>query len=157
MHRRNELTSAILAALQTPNRPVQGVPPTLSDTKIVRNAVFKSVAHVLTVSEHLVGEYDRLEKVIAGMRDAEPEGIAEAWTEDVEKTARLLRVGAETAVKNVKKVLGADVEADDAKDNRGENEETSTVQEMELNYELKKSLYSADRGVRKMVQSLPQD
>ncbi|KAF2628684.1 hypothetical protein BU25DRAFT_390469 [Macroventuria anomochaeta] len=157
VRRRNELTKAILDALQTPNRPVQGAPPTLGDTKIARNAVFKSVAHVLTASEHLVGGYDRLDKMIVSMRDAEPEGVAEAWTEDIEKTARLLKIGAETAITNVKKVLGADVEIDGMGETREEGERMDAVEKMELNYELQKSLQYAERGVRKMVKSLPQD
>lgn len=156
MRRQNELTKLILDALQTPNRPVQGIVPTLGDTKIARNAVFKSVANVLMASEHLVGEYDRLDKMIMGMRDAEPEGIAEAWTEDIEKTARLLRVGAETAIRNVKKVLGADV-GDEETEAEDESARLQGLEKMVLNYELQKSLQYAERGVKKMVKCLPQD
>mgnify|MGYP004499524975 CR=1 FL=1 len=157
MRRRNEFTKAILDALQTPNRPVHGTPPTLGDTKIVRNAVFRSVAHILTASENLVSEYNRLDKTIVGMRDTEPEGIAEAWAGDVETTARLLKTGAETAIRNVKKVLGADVEVGDMEQTRKESERMHAVEKMELNYELQKSLQYAERGVKKMVKSLPQD
>lgn len=156
MRRRNEFTKAVLAGLQTPNRPTQGAPSTLDDTNIARNAIFRSATHVLTASEHLVGEYNRLDTVIANLRDEEPEGTAEAWAKDVEKTARLLRIGAETAVKHVKKVLGGDVEVSDVKNDSEEIEEMNAVETMELNYELKKSLCYAERGVKKMVKSLPQ-
>ncbi|KAF1930114.1 uncharacterized protein M421DRAFT_419156 [Didymella exigua CBS 183.55] len=160
MRRRNELTEAILKALQTPNRPVQGTPSTFGKTKIARNVVFKSAASVLTASELLIGEYDRLDKIIVGMRDTEPEGVAEAWTEEVDKTARLLKIGAETAIKNVKRVLGADVEVHDTENIDGEtlvNGETmEALGKMELNYELHKTLLFAERGVKKMVKSLPE-
>ncbi|KAF1363203.1 hypothetical protein EJ07DRAFT_173911 [Lizonia empirigonia] len=154
LRRRNELSKSILDALQTPNRPVQGSSPTLGDTKIARNAIFKSFANILTASQHLIGEYDGLDKKITGMRDAEPEGRVEAWAEDVDKTARLLKIGAETAIRNVKKVLGAEVEAEEAVES---NEGLAAVGNMELNYELQKSLQYAERGVKKMVKGLPQD
>lgn len=103
----------------------------------------------------MVGEYNRLDRKIVGMRDAEPEGIAEAWTEDVEKTARLLKIGAKSAIRNVKKVLGADVEVDNMEDLREEDQGMKTVEEMELNYELHTSLQYAERGVKRMVKCLP--
>jgi hypothetical protein len=157
MRRRNEITEAILKALQTPNRPVQGTPPTLGETKIARNAVFKSVASILTASEQLVGEYDRLDKMIVGIRDAELEGIAESWAWEVDDTARLLKIGAESAIKSVKKVLGADVEVDDLEGSiliEEHGRKLDALEKMELNYELHKSLYFAERGVKKMVKSL---
>lgn len=147
----------MLDALQTPNRPVQGSVPTLGETEIARNAVFRSVANVLTASEHLVGEYDRLDRMIMGIRDAEPEGVAEAWTEEVESTAKLLKIGAEAAIRNVKKVLGADVEDDGTEETGEKRERMEGVDKMELNYELQKSLQYTERGVRKMVKSLLQD
>lgn len=126
----------------------------LGETKIARNTAFKSIASILTVSEHLVSEYDRLDKTIVGLRDAEPEGIAEAWTEEIDKTARLLRIGAETAIKNVRKVLGA-AEVNDTEEVDGETMEP--LEKMELNYELYESLHCVERGVKKMVKSLPKD
>lgn len=157
MRRRNELTKSILEALQTPNRPISGTTPTIGNTKIARNAVFKSAANVLTVSGHLIDEYDRLENLIAGMRDAEPEGIAEAWAEDVEGTARLLRIGAESGIRNVKKVLGADVEDADTGGTKEEGKRMDGVDNMELNFELRKNLQYAEKGVKKMVRGLPSD
>ncbi|KAJ4381750.1 hypothetical protein N0V86_003115 [Didymella sp. IMI 355093] len=157
MRRRNEITEAILEALQTPNRPVQGTPPTFGETKIARNAVFKTVASVLMASEQLVGEYDRLDKMIVGTRDAELEGVAESWAEEVDNTAKLLKIGAESAIKNVKKVLGADAKVDDLEGSVPIEEhggKLDALEKMELNYELHKGLYFAERGVKKMVKSL---
>ena len=108
-------------------------------------------------SEHLVGEYDRLDKMVVSMRDAEPEGITEAWTEDVERTARLLKIGAETAIRNVKKVLGADVGSEEEGEAEDEGERLQGPEKMVLSYELQKSLQYAERGVKKMVKCLPQD
>ncbi|KAF9700338.1 hypothetical protein EKO04_001410 [Ascochyta lentis] len=155
--RRNELTKSILDALQTPNQTIQGVPPTLGNTKIARNAIFKSAANICAASEHLVDEYIRLDTAIAEIQAAEPEGVAEAWTADVEKTARLLKIGAETAIKNLKKVLGADVEANKKDEKIEAGEGMDKIEKMELNYELQKSLQYAERGVKKMVKNLPQD
>ncbi len=154
MHRRNELTRAISGALKTPNRPMSGTLPTLGNTKIARNAIFKSLAQTLTVSNHLISEYDRLDKVTVGVRNAEPEGVAEAWVEDVEKTADLLRSGAEIAKRKVKKVLGADVEADSMGNNRQPRERKDVVEDAALNYELLQSLWFAEAGVQKMVKGL---
>jgi hypothetical protein len=105
MRRRNELTEAILKALETPNHRVQGTPRTFGESKIARNTVFAFGATVLRASKALVEEYVRLDKIIVGMRDAESEGVAESWTEEVEKAGRRLRIGADTAIRNVKKVV----------------------------------------------------
>lgn len=157
MRRRNQLTRVILEALQTPNRAVQGAPSTFGESKIARNVVFKSGATVLKLSKELVDEYIRLDKTIVDMRDAEPEGVADSWAEEVNETARLLKIGAETAIRNIKKVLGAHVKEDDIEGSTlvEDGEATETLENMELNYELHKGLLFAERGVRKMVRSLP--
>ena len=72
------------------------------------------------------------------------------------QTARLLRVGAETAIRNVKKVLGADV-GDEETEAEDESARLQGLEKMVLNYELQKSLQYAERGVKKMVKCLPQD
>jgi hypothetical protein len=157
MRRRNELTRSILDALQTPNSSAQENLSTLGGTKIARNAIFKSVAYVITSSEDLVAEYERLDKLIEGLRDAEPEGVAEKWTENVDKTARLLRLGAGTAIRNVKKVLGADIANDEAEEADENTERMEGLENMELNYDFHKSLKYAEKGVKKMVKGLPQE
>lgn len=137
---------------------MQGPPPTFSDSNIARNAVFGSVATVLRASKELVDEYNRLNKKIIGIREAEPEGVAEAWTEEVHQAARLLKIGVETAIRNVQKVLGADVEESDMEGSTlvEDGEATKAFEQMELNYELHKGLLFAERGVKKMIKSLPE-
>jgi hypothetical protein len=101
-----------------------------------------------------------LNKLITDMQDAQPKGVAEGWADDVEKTARLLKIGAGTAIKNVKKVLGADVGDDGAEgagEEREEGEKLGAVDDMELNYGLRESLQFAERGVRNMVKNVPYD
>lgn len=137
---------------------MQGTPHTFGESKIARNAVFASGATVLRASKDLVDEYVRLDTIIVGMRDAKPEGVAESWTEEVDKTARLLKIGAETAIRNVKKVLGADVEEGDADGSTlvEDGETMEVLEQMELNYELRKGLLFAERGVKKMAKGLPE-
>lgn len=155
MRRRNELTNAFLDALQTPNLPMPSASPTFGNTKIARNATFKSIADILRESERLIDEYGRLERLIASVHNAEPKGVAEAWAKGVEKTSRLLIRGAAAATRNVKRVLGAEID-DDVMETTGEEaEEIAATENMELKYELRNSLQFAERGVRNMVKSLP--
>ncbi|KAF3008507.1 hypothetical protein E8E13_005590 [Curvularia kusanoi] len=157
MRRRNELAEAFVDALQTPNQAVPGTLPTFGGTRIARNAIFKSVANILTHSVSLINEYDRLDKVIADTLDTGPENVSEAWTKDIEKIARLLKIGAKTAIRNVRKVLGAEI-GDDGMESPGEDgEKMDTIDKMDLNYKLCEGLQYAERGVRKMVKSLPLD
>jgi hypothetical protein len=158
MRRRNELTEAILKALQTPNRPVQGPPHTFGESKIARNAVFASGFTVLRASKDLMNEYVRLDMIILGMRDAEPECVAEQWTEEVERSATLLKIGADAALRNVKKVLGAEFEEGDVYESTlvEDGETMEALEQMELNYELQKGLSFVERGVKEMVKGLPE-
>jgi hypothetical protein len=158
MRRRNELTEAILKALETPNHRVQGTPRTFGESKIARNTVFAFGATVLRASKALVEEYVRLDKIIVGMRDAESEGVAESWTEEVEKAGRRLRIGADTAIRNVKKVLGAGVEEGCMEGSTLVEDDATmeALEQMELNYELHKGLLFAERGVKKMAKGLPE-
>lgn len=157
MRRRNELAEAFIDALQTPNQTVPGAPPTFGDTCIARNAIFKSVAEILTHSVSLINEYDRLDKIIADTLDPEPKNVSEAWTDDKERMARLLRIGAKTAIRNVRKVLGAEIGDDDIEDIGEESEKMDMVEKMALNYKLREGLQYAEEGVKKMVKSLPFD
>ena len=101
-----------------------------------------------------------MNKLITDMQDAQPKGVAEGWADDVGKTARLLKMGAGTAIRNVKKVLEADV-GDDGVEGAGEQgeegEKMGTVEDMELNYGLRESLQFAESGVRNMVKNVPYD
>lgn len=135
---------------------MSSTPPTLGSTRLVRNAAFKSVAHILTASRSLVGEYDRLNTFIVSMQNTGSESAVETWAEGVEKTAVLLRSGAGIATRNVKKVLGADISEEDM-DTQEESGSMEAIEGMELNHELHRSLYLAETGVQKMVQGLPHD
>ncbi|KAL1801633.1 hypothetical protein ACET3X_001975 [Alternaria dauci] len=155
---RSELAATILEALRTPNQPVQSETATFKGTRIAKNAVYESVSTVLTASSGLVSEYQRLDGMIAKLRDEQPAAVADTWMQDVEDTDRQLRMGARVALRNVKKVLGADVEDVVL----GETDDDGDV-EMEggegvaLSYELRNSLRYAERGVKSMVKGLPVD
>lgn len=68
-------------------------------------------------------------------------------------------MGARVALRNVKKVLGADVQGDDLETAEQDSEVRVEVsvepEKMELNYDLLKSLRYAERGVKRMVKGLP--
>ncbi|KAH7068704.1 hypothetical protein FB567DRAFT_573905 [Paraphoma chrysanthemicola] len=156
--RRNEIASAIRNALQTPNRRVQGRVPTFPTTTIAENAVYIPIANVLATTDDLVTQYESLDKLITGMRDDQAGPLAETWHQELEETERQLRMGARVALRNVKKVLGADfdnenVAAKDDAEEMVENEED----EKELNYELQNGLRYAERGVKRMVKGLPME
>jgi hypothetical protein len=157
--RRDELASAILQVLQTPNRPVKGDTLTFTGTHIAGNAVYMSVISILSASEGLVKEYQRLDDMIANLRDEQPDSIADRWKQIIEDTDRQLKMGARVALRNVKKVLGADVEGDGlgGVDKDGDVDMEGEGKRAELNYELHKSLRYAERGVKRMVKGLPVD
>ncbi|KAI4698821.1 hypothetical protein J4E81_005432 [Alternaria sp. BMP 2799] len=152
--RREELTSTIFEALQTPNRPVKGKPETFAGTQIAGNAVYTLVTSVLRASEALVNEYQRLDGMIAQLREEQPDTIADTWKQDIEDTDKQLKKGARVALRNVKKVLGADVEDSVMTDEDGDVD-MEGGEKVELNYELQKSLRYAERGVKRMVKGLP--
>ncbi|KAI4677203.1 uncharacterized protein J4E88_007011 [Alternaria novae-zelandiae] len=152
--RREELTSTIFEALQTPNRPAKGEPETFAGTQIAGNAVYTSVTSVLRASEALVNEYQRLDGMIAKLREEQPDTIADTWKQDIEDTDKQLKKGARVALRNVKKVLGADVEDSVMTDEDGDVD-MQGGEKVELNYELQKSLRYAERGVKRMVKGLP--
>lgn len=154
--RRDEITSTILNALITPNRDLKGETPTFAGTKIAENAVYMPVIDVLSSSEALLEEYERLDKMIIEMRDEQEEPVPEAWHQDIQEAEKKLQMGARVALRNVKKVLGADAEDDEgvaAEDRYAAMQDSEG--EQELNYELEKSLRYAERGVRRMVKGLP--
>jgi uncharacterized protein YbcI len=148
--RRNEVAFAIFNALKTPNRPTQGDVPTFTGTKIADNAAYVPLANVLTASEALINEYERLDKMIADMRDEEAEPIAETWQQELQEAEQKLQLGARVALRNVKKVLGAEDAGHEEMHDEGEEKQ-------ELNYELQKSLRYAERGVKRMVKGLSKD
>jgi hypothetical protein len=151
--RRNEIASALFNALKTPNGTVQGDVHTFIGTNIAENAAYIPVANALAASEALLNEYERLDKIIVDMRDEQAEPVAETWQQELQEAEQLLQKGARVALRNVKKVLGAEeVGGEQGDEEMHEEEETQ-----ELNYELQKSLRYAERGVKRMVKGLPDD
>jgi hypothetical protein len=156
--RRNEIAATIRHALKTPNRPVQGDVPTFTGTKIADNAAYVPVANVLTASEALLDEYERLDKMIVDMRDEEEDPVAETWQQELREAEQKLQMGARVALGNVKKVLGADDASHEHSDEHSDEEIHDEGKEKQaLNYELQKSLRYAERGVKRMVKGLPED
>ncbi|KAI4949610.1 hypothetical protein J4E91_005350 [Alternaria rosae] len=152
--RHEELASTIFEALQTPNRPAKGAPDTFAGTQIAGNAVYTSVTSILSASEALVNAYQRLDGMIAKLREEQPDTIADTWKQDIEDTDKQLKKGARVALRNVKKVLGADVE-DSAMMDEDDDVDMEGGEKVQLNYELQKSLRYAERGVKRMVKGLP--
>jgi flagellar biosynthesis GTPase FlhF len=144
-----------MEALKTPNRRIQGDAPTFTGTRIADNAAYLPVADVLSSAEALLEEYERLDRMISNMRDEQTNPMAETWHQDLEDTKQKLEMGARVALRNVKKVLGAEVD-DDATDMDGDEDET-LVEDEGLNYELQKSLRYVERGVKRTVKGLPAD
>jgi hypothetical protein len=92
--------------------------------------------------------------MITSLRDEQTEPVGETWKQEIEETDRQLKMGARVALRNVKKVIGVEVEAGEDQDG-DVNMEGS--EKMELNYGLRESLRYAERGVKRMVKTLPMD
>jgi Skp family chaperone for outer membrane proteins len=160
MRRRNEITATILDALQTPNRPVQSetTRTTFVGTAIADNAAYISVANVLAASDGLSKEYERLNSTIKDIGEEYTEPVAEMWQQELRDTEQQLQMGARVALRNVRKVLGADVDMGKGADEDGEEQEQNDGDaEHELNYELQRSLRYVERGVKRMVKGLPNE
>lgn len=76
--------------------------------------------------------------------------MTEAWNQDIENIERKLKLGARVALRNAKKVLGAEIKDRDGEMATIEVEE----EEKELDDELHKRLNYAERGVKRMVKGL---
>jgi hypothetical protein len=160
VRRRNDITAAILDALQTPNRRVQSeaTRATFSGTAIAENTTYIPVAEVLRASDDLSKEYERLNGMITDIDAEHMEPIAETWQQELHDIERHLQMGARVALRNVKKVLGADMDNGKGADKEGlELDPTGGEAKYELNYELQKSLRYAERGVKRMVKGLPHE
>jgi hypothetical protein len=59
-----------------------------------------SVTGLLSASEGLVKEYQRLDGMIANLRDEQSDPIADTWKQDVEETDRQLKMGARVALRD---------------------------------------------------------
>ena len=92
--------------------------------------------------------------MIAQLREEQPDTIADTWKQDIEDTDKQLKKGARVALRNVKKVLGADVDDTRMTDEDGDVD-MEGAEKVELSYELHKSLRYTERGVKRMVKGLP--
>ncbi|KAI8935202.1 hypothetical protein NX059_007793 [Plenodomus lindquistii] len=156
--RRDEITASILGALNSPNQITDHKTTTIAGTKIADNTTYMRTSEVLAQSESLVGEYERLDGIIADLRGKQNKSVADIWKQDITETEEQLRKGARVAIRNVKKVLGADIGSDGAdKMEADEGIETQSGEGEELNYELRKSLRYAERGVKRMAKALPHE
>ncbi|KAF2036744.1 hypothetical protein EK21DRAFT_51354 [Setomelanomma holmii] len=154
--RRTEIASTIVNALQKPSRAVQGDAPTFAGTTIAENSAYTPVPGLLAASAGLIAEYERLDDMVTNMQDDQAGSLAETWTQDLQEAETQLKLGARVALRNVKKVLGADVE-DELKQEKDGDEDMANEGEHELNFELNDSLRYAERGVRRMVKGIPTD
>ncbi|KAF2874597.1 hypothetical protein BDV95DRAFT_540162 [Massariosphaeria phaeospora] len=160
--RRNEIASRISESLQRP--PPYNVADrqhiTYPGTQISMNPLISTASSILYASDAAVSEYKRLEQIITTTAQDREQPITQMWEQEVQETERLIRLGHNSALRNVKKVLGAD-------DGNGNMEEGAKheagaggdgeQEEMALNYELERTLRYAERGVKRLVKGLPAD
>jgi hypothetical protein len=130
----------------------------LPSTTIAENATFAPVADILTASECLIAQYERLDDMVSKMQSDQAGPMTEIWNQDLQEAERQLKMGARVALRNVKRVLGAVVEDEAIRAQDGDEEVADNDEgEKELNYELQKSLRYAERGVKRMVKGLSVD
>ncbi len=99
-----------------------------------------------TACQNLVSEYDAFESMVAGMAAEHDSPVTQTWVREMQKTERLLELGRKSGVRNLKSVLGDDVEDGGIRED-----------DINLDYRLLKSLTYAERGVRRMVKGLPEE
>jgi hypothetical protein len=83
--------------------------------------------------------------------------VTETWAQDVAETEKQLRLGHKVALRNVRKVLGANNCVDGTGAPEDQEVDGREMMAGELNYELLKTLRYAERGVKRMVKGLPKE
>ncbi|RMZ73800.1 60s ribosomal l15 [Pyrenophora seminiperda CCB06] len=149
---RNKLACTIAEALQIPNQHVHREPSTFANTCIAENAIYAAMTYILTASEGLVGEYERLDGMMAQLRDEHAETIEDTWKRDVEATASQLRMGARVTLRKVKRILG--IAGEDCRQELEGKDGDGGSETSQLSCELQKSPRLAERRVQKMVKGL---
>ncbi|KAK1920149.1 hypothetical protein P3342_002445 [Pyrenophora teres f. teres] len=143
-HRQN-LASRIVEALQTPNRLAEGEAPILVGIHIAENAVYSAVANIISASEGLIGEYERVDGMTRELRDEHADANTSTRKRDVEAADRQLSMNTRAALRSVKKVFGA---ADgDGKQGMGDKDGDVAMEGLKpikRSYELLKSRGYAD-------------
>lgn len=146
--RQDELLALITGALTKPNRLTRCEPSTYPNTTIATNAIFDSVNKVEAACATLTKEYAAFDELMETMAADERSAVLmKEWTRDIAETERRLRLGHRTAIRNVKKVLGAEL---DESEEEGQSEEG-------LNMQLLQGLQYVERGVKRMVKGVPVD
>jgi hypothetical protein len=125
-------------------------------TTISRSATYGSVNEVIKSSEDLLNEYDRMEKRIEGFRNGDEQPIADSWQQEAQDMERRLELGRRKAIRDVKKTLGAEREGEKGPAD-GAEEDVDGNEDDTLDYELLKTLRYTERGVKRMVKSLPKE
>ncbi|ORY03863.1 hypothetical protein BCR34DRAFT_66570 [Clohesyomyces aquaticus] len=162
--RQSDIASAISEALLFPSADDEYVAQpqhTFLGTAIASNPIFESARELLKASGDLINEFDTMvEKEAQAMPQHETQ-LSEVWQQDVMNTEKRLELGYRVALRNVKKVLWAE-EGKHEKSRGDENGDTDAEDvdgrlRVPLNYELQKALGYAERGVKRMVKTLPKD
>jgi hypothetical protein len=129
-------------------------------TSIATNIIYQSAADVFKSSKEMVQAYNDMEKKIADVREKENDSaVAKDWERDIKDIQRKLELGRRTALRQVKKVLGAKVAAGCV----GENVDEEDMNDVEVGEEeqVDDGLYMAlryvERGVKRMAKALPRD
>lgn len=95
----------------------------------------------------MLAEYHELDAMIERLSGESVTTVTDEWTHAVEDKERLLRLGHKTAARNVKKVLGMEVDETEVDAHEGPKP----------NMELRNRLRYVERGVKRMVKGLPRD
>jgi hypothetical protein len=156
IRRQNEV-SALIAQALTNSNTTSSEPAVFANTKIASNGIYHSVARVDAACRSMISEYDSLEAEIGELAGDNNNTVTEKWVEDIERTERLLKLGHKTAVRYVKRVLGAEAHGDETLCDETEGQERGIGVQEELNMELLQGLRYAERGVKRMVKSLPKE
>ncbi|KAF2449609.1 hypothetical protein P171DRAFT_480685 [Karstenula rhodostoma CBS 690.94] len=154
--RQNEMSALIAEALTKP-KTTSREPMTFEPTKIASNNIYHSALKVDVGCRNMISEYDGLETTIAKLAGDHKNTVTEKWVQDIERTERLLKLGHKTAVRHVKKVLGAEVQGEETLSGETEGRGKGIGVQGELNMELLQGLRYAERGVKRMVKGLPKD
>jgi hypothetical protein len=173
--RRNESVNLISRALSEPSTATSTSNttagnrdfPAYTNTAIALNPLYNSSLDILNASKDLVADYNEIERIIThAVEEGAELDEAEDWRRELQEAERLIGLGKKKALRDVKRVLGAEVEDGDMMDVYSEgadgirndtDDHDNKIFSYEVNYELQKALRYAERGVKRMTKCLPRD
>jgi hypothetical protein len=155
--RRQNEVSAVIAEALTNTNTASSETAVFANTKIAGNDIYHSVVRVDAACRSMVSEYDNLEAKIGELVGDNKNTVTEKWVQDIERTERLLKLGHKTAVRHVKRVLGAEAHDNETLRDETDGQERGIGVREELNMELLQGLRYAERGVKRMVKGLPKE